>query len=77
MITFWLILLSTYIMSNAVLIHFLYRYLDKRLGDRFSVWLFSITLSLGITFLLFMIALILFVNHNFAPKLLNSFNYVS
>lgn len=77
MFTFWLIILISYVISNVLLIYFLYRYLDKRLGDRFSVWLFSITLSLGITFLLFMIALILFVNHNFAPKLLNSFNYVS
>ncbi|WP_276359183.1 hypothetical protein [Daejeonella sp. H1SJ63] len=76
MITLWLILFISYAITSAVLIYYFFHYLDKRLGDRFSVWLFSITLSLGISFLLFLIAIILFVNHNFVPKILNSFAHV-
>lgn len=76
MLTFWLILLISYAMTNAVLMYYFFHYLDKKLGDRFSVWLFSIMLGLGISFLLFLIAVILFVNHNFASKILNNLPHV-
>jgi hypothetical protein len=51
-----------FIFLNMAGIYFLYRFLKKRLTDLFSVWLFSVCLSLGITFLLTLFGLILFLN---------------
>jgi hypothetical protein len=56
----WAVLI--FIFMNIAGIYILYRFLSKRLTDMFSVWLFSICLSLGINFLLTLFGLILFLN---------------
>jgi hypothetical protein len=66
----WLILALTYILMNAVGIYLFHRYLKNRLQDKLSVWLFSVSLSLGINFLLVLLGLILIVNFNFTKNLL-------
>jgi len=66
----WLILAFTYIVMNAIGIYLFHRYLKNRLQDKFSVWLFTISLSLGINFLLVLLGLILIVNFNFTKNLL-------
>jgi hypothetical protein len=43
-------------------IYILHRFLSKRLTDKLSIWLFSVCLSLGISFLFTLFALILFLN---------------
>jgi len=51
-----------FIFLNIAGIYILQRFLKKRLIDKLSVWLFSICLSLGITFLFLLFGLILFHN---------------
>lgn len=69
---FWslLILGIFFILLNIAGIYMLYRFLKLRLNDNLSVWLFSVSLSLGITFLLFLFGIILFLNSNFTENLL-------
>lgn len=52
----------SFIFLNIAGIFFLHRFLKRRLTDKLSVWLFSICLSLGLTFLLLLFGLILFLN---------------
>jgi len=66
----WLILAFTYLTMNVIGIYLFYKYLMNRLHDKLSIWLFSISLSLGITFLLVLAGLILLVNFNFTKNLL-------
>jgi len=51
-----------FIVLNIAGIYFLHCFLKKRLADKLSIWLFSIGLSLGITFLFMLFGLILFLN---------------
>jgi len=51
-----------FIVLNIAGIYSLHRFLKKRLTDNLSAWLFSIGLSLGITFLFMLFGLILFLN---------------
>jgi len=51
-----------FIVLNIAGIYFLHRFLKKRLTDKLSIWLFSVCLSLGITFLFVLFGLILFLN---------------
>ena len=51
-----------YIAMNIFGIYLLHRFLKKRLSDKLSVWLFSICLSLGISFLFLLAGFILFLN---------------
>jgi hypothetical protein len=66
----WLILAFTYFVMNVLGIYLFYRYLKNRLQDKLSVWLFSISFSLGINFLLGLLGFILIVNFNFTKNLL-------
>ncbi|SDM19992.1 hypothetical protein SAMN05421813_107162 [Daejeonella rubra] len=66
----WLILAFTYLTMNVIGIYLFYKYLMNRLHDKLSIWLFSISLSLGINFLLVLAGLILLVNFNFTKNLL-------
>jgi len=66
----WLILALTYLVMNGLGIYLFHRYLNNRLQDKLSVWLFSISLSLGINFLLVLLGIILIVNFNFTKNLL-------
>jgi len=66
----WLISAFTYIVLNFLGIFLFYRYLNNRLQDKLSIWLFSISLSLGITFLLVLLGIILIVNFDFTKNLL-------
>jgi len=51
-----------FVFLNIAGIYILHRFLSKRLTDKLSVWLFSVCLSLGITFLFTLLGLILFLN---------------
>ena len=66
----WLILALIYILMNAAGIYLFHKYLKIRLQDKLSVWLFSISFSLGINFLLGLLGFILIVNFNFTKNLL-------
>jgi|GEM_PF-4991386 hypothetical protein len=51
-----------FILLSIAGIYILHRLLSKRLTDKLSIWLFSICLSLGISFLFTLFGLILFLN---------------
>jgi len=55
----WAILI--FIFLNIAGIYVLHRFLSNRLADKLSIWLFSICLSLGFTFLFTLFGLILFL----------------
>jgi|GEM_PF-6792188 len=66
----WLISAFTYFALNVLGIYLFYKHLKNRLQDKLSVWLFSISLSLSINFLLVLLGIILIVNFNFTKNLL-------
>jgi uncharacterized membrane protein YqhA len=51
-----------YIIMNIFGIYLLHRFLKNKLSDKLSVWLFSICLSLGVSFLFLLAGFILFLN---------------
>jgi len=66
----WLISAFTYFALNVLGIYLFYKHFKNRLQDKLSVWLFSISLSLSINFLLVLLGIILIVNFNFTKNLL-------
>lgn len=52
-----------YVLVNVITVSVLYRYLNNRVDNKLLVWLFSLSLSLGITFLVVLLILGLVVNY--------------
>ncbi len=58
-------LIVFYLLINIPGTYYCHKFLKRRLKDDLSVWLFSISLSLSVTFFLVLFLLSLVLNYNF------------
>lgn len=60
---YWWLLYLVYVLINIAGVYYLHRYFSARINNKLLVWLFSLSLSLGLSALWFLLLLSLFLHY--------------